>query len=208
MGLLKDMYKDNQKIILLTLGLLVMSVVGVFLMNNGIVGIDTDIVQEKLYSKPLEILEDGIDYKAIIKTVYGDIKIDLFEKESPNAVNSFVFLASEDFYDGLSFHKVIEDFVIQAGDHVGDGNGNPGYELANDRNNLPMKEYSVVMANGSQFFIVLDGATLSDFSDYTVMGEVVSGKTVVDAIEKVSVDEKTYKPVNDVTISSVLILEE
>jgi cyclophilin family peptidyl-prolyl cis-trans isomerase len=206
MGLFKDMIKDNKKILLLTLGLLIMSLVGVFFLNNGIVGIGSNIDYSGLYTQPEEMIEQGIDYKAIIKTEFGDIKIDLFEKEAPNSVNSFVFLASKDFYDGLKFHKVITDFVIQAGDHLGDGNGNPGYQLEKDSNNIEFKEYSVAMANGSQFFIVPQGADLSTFTSYTVMGEVVSGFSVVDAIEKVSV--KDYVPVNDLTISSILIIEE
>ena len=206
MGLVKDMVKDNKKILLLTLGLLVMSIVGVFLMNKGLLSIGSNLSSTGLYIQPEDMIEEGIDYSAVVKTVYGDITIDLFEDEAPNSVNSFLFLASNDFYDGLKFHKVIADFVIQAGDHLGDGNGNPGYKLEPDTNNIQFKEYSVAMANGSQFFIVPQGADLSQFSGYIVMGEVVSGFSVVDAIEKVRVDE--YTPTSDVTISSILITEE
>ncbi|HCC68221.1 TPA: peptidylprolyl isomerase [Patescibacteria group bacterium] len=206
MGLAKDMVKDNKKIILLTLGLLVMSVVGVFFINNGILNITPTTVYEDLYTQPEVMIEEGVDYKVVIRTIYGDIKIDLYEDKAPNAVNSFLFLISEDFYDGLKFHKVITDFVLQAGDHIGDGNGNPGYELEQDVNDIEVDEYSVSMVNGSQFFIVPKGADVSQLSDYTVMGEVIGGFSVVDAIEKVAVEE--YKPINDVTISSILIIEE
>ncbi len=206
MSLIKDMVNDNKKILLLSLGLLAMSVVGVFVMQQGLVGVGDDFVNNQTYSSPEDALLEGVDYKAVISTIYGDIEVDLYENEAPNAVNSFVFLAGEDFYDGLKFHKVIKDFVIQAGDQTGDGDGDPGYELEPDTNNLAMEEYSMAMANASQFFIVVKGADVSELSDYTVMGKVISGFSVVDAIEKVSVDG--YTPVNDVTINSVLIEED
>jgi peptidyl-prolyl cis-trans isomerase B (cyclophilin B) len=205
MGLFKDIIKDNKKILLLTLGLLIMSVVGAFLMNNGIISI-APTLDTRLYTQPEDMIEDGVDYKAIIKTVFGDIKIDLYEEDSPNAVNSFIFLASKDFYNDLTFHRVVPNFLIQAGDHLGNGEGNPGYDIDKDVNNLEFKEYDMGMVNGSQFFIVANGANLDDFNSYTVMGSVESGFSVVDAIEKVNT--RGEKPVNDVTISSVLISEE
>ena len=206
MSLVKDMLKDNKQILLLTLGLLVLSVVGVFLMGQGMVGMNSTDMTRPLYSAPDNVIEEGIDYKVLLRTTYGDIKIDLFENDSPNAVNSFLFLSSKNFYDGLTFHKVIENFVIQAGDHVGDGTGDPGYNLRVDSNDRPIEEYSVFMANASQFFIITSGANLSEFSQYTPMGKVIEGYTVVDAIERAQVDN--YKPINDIIISSVLIIEE
>lgn len=205
MGLFKDIVKDNKKILLLTLGLLVMSVAGAFLMNNGLISVSPTL-NNSLYTQPDSMIEEGIDYKAIIKTIFGDIKVDLYEDQSPVAVNSFLFLVSKDFYNGLTFHRVIPNFLIQAGDHIGNGEGNPGYEIDMDVNNLQFREYDMGMVNGSQFFIVTKGANLSDFSNYSVMGSVESGFSVIDAIEKVST--KGDKPVNDVTISSILISEE
>jgi cyclophilin family peptidyl-prolyl cis-trans isomerase len=207
MGIAKDVFKDNKKILLLTLGLFLVSILGVFLLNQNIINIGSDIVQDQLYTQAENVLDEGVDYKAEIRTEFGDIEIDLYEEQSPNAVNSFLFLAGEDFYDGLTFHKVIKDFVIQAGDHVGDGTGNPGYTLEQDSSDLEVKEYSVCMANASQFFIVPQGVDSSQFSSYPVIGEVISGYAVVDAIEKVTVDDE-YKPLNDLTISSILIIEE
>jgi cyclophilin family peptidyl-prolyl cis-trans isomerase len=207
MGIAKDVFKDNKKILLLTLGLFLVSIVGVFLLNQNIIDMGSDIIQEQLYTQPENVLQEGIDYHARIRTEFGDIEIDLYEEQSPNAVNSFVFLVGEDFYDGLTFHKVIKDFVIQAGDHVGDGTGNPGYTLEQDENSLEVNEYTVCMANASQFFIVPQGVDSSQFSSYPVIGEVISGYAVVDAIEKVTVDDE-YKPLNDLTISSILIIEE
>jgi cyclophilin family peptidyl-prolyl cis-trans isomerase len=207
MGIAKDILKDNKKILLLALGLFAMSVIGVFLLNQDVLKVGSDIVQEQLYTQPEDVLDEGIDYHAQIRSEFGNIEIDLYEDQSPNAVNSFVFLAGEDFYDGLTFHKVIKDFVVQAGDHVGDGTGNPGYALEQDRNDLEVEEYSVCMANASQFFIVPQGADTSQLQDYPVLGKVTSGYAVVDAIEKVTVDDN-YKPLNDITISSILIIEQ
>jgi cyclophilin family peptidyl-prolyl cis-trans isomerase len=207
MGLAKDIVKDNKKILLLTLGLFVVSIMGVLLLQEDVIDTDSGVVQPGLYTQAREVLEEGIDYGAIIRTEYGDIEIELYEQTSPEAVNSFVFLAGEDFYNGLTFHKVIPNFVIQGGDHVGDGTGDPGYPINRDDTKLEVKEYSVCMANASQFFIVPQGADVTQLLDYPVIGEVTSGFAVVDAIEKVSIDEN-YKPVNDITINSVLILEE
>jgi cyclophilin family peptidyl-prolyl cis-trans isomerase len=207
MGLAKDVFKDNKKILLLTLGLFLVSILGVFLLNQNILNIGSDIVQDQLYTQPENVLDEGVDYKAEIRTEFGDIEIDLYEEQSRNAVNSFIFLAGEDFYDGLTFHKVIKDFVIQAGDHVGDGTGNPGYTLEQDTNSLEVNEYTVCMANASQFFIVPQGADISQLQEYPVIGEVTGGYAVVDAIEKVTVNDE-YKPLNDLTISSILIIEE
>jgi cyclophilin family peptidyl-prolyl cis-trans isomerase len=207
MGIAKDVFKDNKKILLLTLGLFLVSILGVFLLNQNILNIDSDIVQDQLYTQPENVLDEGVDYKAEIRTEFGNIEIDLYEEQSPNAVNSLIFLAGEDFYDGLTFHKVIKDFVIQAGDHVGDGTGNPGYTLEQDTNSLEVNEYTVCMANASQFFIVPQGADISQLQEYPVIGEVISGYAVVDAIEKVTVNDE-YRPLNDLTISSILIIEE
>jgi cyclophilin family peptidyl-prolyl cis-trans isomerase len=207
MGLAKDIVKDNKKILLLTLGLFVMSIIGIFLLRENFLGTNSGIVKPGLYTQPDNVLEEDIDYGAIIKTEYGDIQIDLYEDTTPNAVNSFVFLAGEDFYNGLTFYKVIPNFVIQAGDHVGDGTGNPGYSLKTDETPIQVKEYSVCMANASQFFIVPQGADINQLLDYPVIGEVISGFAVVDTIEKVPIDEN-YKPLNDITINSILILED
>ena len=208
MGLAKDIIKDNKKILLLVLALCLLSVVGVFLLNQNALTPTSGIIEPAgLYNRAEDVIEEGVDYGAIIKTEYGDIELELYENQSPNAVNSFLFLAGQDFYDGLTFHRVIKNFVIQAGDQKGDGNGDPGYALDLDVNNLQVKEYSVCMANASQFFIVPQGADLSQLQDYPIIGEVISGFAVVDAIEKVSVD-KNFKPVNDIKIASILITEK
>lgn len=114
------------------------------------------------YKKPEQVLKEGVDYAAVMHTSCGDIEMDLFEGEAPKTVNSFVFLAQEGFFDGLTFHRISANFVIQGGDPEGTGRGDPGYVVPDE---FPKKgnEYTfgtVAMANsgpgttGSQFFIV------------------------------------------------------
>lgn len=85
-------------------------------------------------SAPEMQLKTGVDYEATIKTNFGDIKLDLYEDAAPKTVNNFVFLAKDNFYDGLTFHRVVEDFVIQGGDPNGDGSGGPGYRFEDEIN--------------------------------------------------------------------------
>jgi cyclophilin family peptidyl-prolyl cis-trans isomerase len=206
MSFFKDIFKENKKILLLTLGLFLVTVIGVFFLNLDTLN-SIDIVDRQTYTEPKYVIEEGLDYDAVIRTEYGDINIELYENQSPNAVNSFLFLAGEDFYDGLTFHKVVKDFVIQAGDQLGNGEGNPGYTLELDKSQLEVEEYSVCMANASQFFIVSKGADIAQLQSYPVIGEVTSGYAVVDAIEKVNVNSE-YRPIRDVTINSILIEEK
>lgn len=130
-------------------------------------------------------------YSATIETERGDIVLDLFPEHAPATVNNFVFLAREGFYDGLIFHRVIPNFMIQGGDPTGSGRGGPGYRFQDEVKNNPLKHEtgSLSMANagpntnGSQFFIThapqphLNGK-------HTVFGKVVSGQDVVDAIQQ------------------------
>lgn len=207
MSLAKDIVKDNKKILLLTLGLFLMSIVGIGLLKGGFLKVDPSAIVPGAYTQPRDVLQEGKDYSAIIRSEYGDIEIELYEEDSPNAVNSFVFLSGEGFYNGLTFYKVVPDLAIQTGDPVGDGSGGPGYELEGDEKQLEVQEYSVCMANGSQFFIAPRGADLTKLTGYPVIGKVINGFAVVDTIEKVAIDEN-YRPINDISINSILIIEE
>lgn len=146
---------------------------------------------------PPTCLEDGVDYVATMVTDAGTIEIDLFEADAPATVNNFVYLARYGFYDGLDFHRVIPDFVLQGGDPNGDGSGGPGYQFEDE---LPEPEDygagSLAMANsgpdtnGSQFFIVTSekGAeslvqAVGGTANYSLFGQVTSGMDVVAAIE-------------------------
>jgi cyclophilin family peptidyl-prolyl cis-trans isomerase len=140
------------------------------------------------YDAPDNVLERGVDYGAVIHTSCGDISLNLLEKDAPEAVNSFVFLAREGFYDGLTFHRVVADFVIQAGDPNGHVNVPPddaGYEVS-DRPARRGREFVygvVALTNrtgdpstaGSQFFIVVHKPTRKPAGLqplYTIFGKV------------------------------------
>ena len=145
--------------------------------------------------------EMGIDpakrYTATLDTSMGEVVIALDAIKAPNTVNNFVFLAGEGFYDGVVFHRVINDFMVQCGDPTGSGRGGPGYKFACETAGNPLKHERGVISmanagpntNGSQFFIThvptphLDG-------NHTVFGRVTEGLDVVDAIEQGDVMEK------------------
>jgi cyclophilin family peptidyl-prolyl cis-trans isomerase len=203
----KDALGDNKKFLLLALALLVISVIMMYGLNSGMYSPMSPIGNNRsTYTSARQVLQSGVDYSVTIRTKFGDISIDLFEQTSPINVNSLLFLASERYYENLSFHKVIPNFVIQAGDAKGDGTGDPGYVVDKEATR-PFEDYSVGMANGSQFFIVLPGSDKSSFNgQYTLIGKVTSGFAVVDSIAKVETDDN-YKPINDVTINSVQIME-
>lgn len=130
-------------------------------------------------------------YKATIETARGNIVIELYPQNAPKTVNNFVFLAKEGFYDGVLFHRVIKDFMVQGGDPTGTGRGGPGYKFEDETKGNPLKHGTGFLSmanagpntNGSQFFIThapqphLDGK-------HTVFGKVVEGQTVVDAIKQ------------------------
>lgn len=124
---------------------------------------------------------------ATIKTAKGDIKIELLGTDAPKAVSSFIFLAKQGFYDGLTFHRREEGFVIQGGDPNGNGTGGPGYEFEDESVTLTYDRGIVAMANsgpntnGSQFFIMLANNELP--KKYTIFGKVISGMDVVDKIK-------------------------
>lgn len=197
---------DHKKILLLTFGLLVVCVVIVLAMNSGLYNPATNLIPKETYSQAVEVLESGVDYQITIKTIYGNIEIDLYENKAPKSVNSLIFLISKAYYNDLTFHRVIKDFLIQAGAVNGDRNSTPGYNI--DKENLRnFTYYDVGMANASQFFIVLPNANLSDINgQYSLVGKVTKGFDVVDSIGKVEVDSN-YKPINDVAISNILITE-
>lgn len=125
--------------------------------------------------------------RSILKTEKGTIEIELFPNEAPLAVSNHVFLVEEQFYDGLTFHRREEGFVIQGGDPLGAGYGGPGYTFPDEPVLRPYKRGVVAMANagpdtnGSQFFIMLATAPLPP--NYTIFGQVVKGMEVVDKIQ-------------------------
>ena len=204
----KSVIGENKKYLLLVVALLIVSIGIMFALNSGLYGsLSPFPAQKETYAEPEQVIDQGVDYKISIKTNLGDILIDLYEDRTPENVNSILFLASERYYEGLTFYKVVRNFVIQTGDAQGDGNGNPGYTVGMENTGNNFEDYSVGMANASQFFIVLPGSDKNDFNGkYSMIGKVITGTAVVDSIAKVEVDDN-YKPLNDVVIESILIIE-
>ncbi len=173
-----------------------------------------ETMTKKTYSSTPEMnINQNMDYKAILATNKGEITLDLFEEESPVTVNNFVFLANEGFYDGIIFHRVIKDFMIQGGDPQGTGRGGPGYSFADEINDKKIVQGSLAMANagpntnGSQFFIVTADATPWLDGKHTNFGQVTEGLDVVMAIQSVQTGPMD-KPIEVVVIESVRIIEE
>lgn len=173
---------------------------------------------EQYAAPPLMTIDPEGSYTATISTSQGDITIQLFAPEAPRTVNNFVFLAREGFYDGLTFHRVIKDFMVQTGDPRGDGTGGPGYRFDDEPVNRGYTRGIVAMANagpntnGSQFFIV-HGTDVGLPPNYTIFGEVAQGMETVDSIANTPVQpnplnpQEVSSPVNPVTIETIEITE-
>ena len=142
-------------------------------------------------TKPVMQIDVKKSYTAMINTSKGMIEMKLYPEYAPVTVNNFVFLSKEGFYDGVSFHRVIEDFVIQGGDPTGTGRGGPGYKFEDEFKNNPLKHERGVMSmanagsgtNGSQFFITHSPQPHLN-GKHTVFGKVMNGLDVVDSIEQ------------------------
>ena len=147
---------------------------------------------------------------ATIDTNHGPIELELFDEEAPKTVENFRKLAGDGFYNGLVFHRVIRDFMIQGGCPQGTGTGGPGYQFEDEINDHPITRGTLAMANagpntnGSQFFIVTAEATPWLDGKHTAFGRVVSGMEVVDEIEHVDTDGHD-RPQDDVTMNSVKV---
>jgi cyclophilin family peptidyl-prolyl cis-trans isomerase len=145
---------------------------------------------------------------AIMQTSEGAIELELFPEEAPKTVENFTKLASEGYYDGLTFHRVIPDFMIQGGCPRGDGTGGPGYTFEDEFNDHPVARGYLAMANagpdtnGSQFFIVTADACPWLDGKHTVFGRITSGQDVADAISQVERDDRD-RPLEPVVLESV-----
>ena len=130
-------------------------------------------------------------YQASIETNRGEIEVELYPPYAPKTVNNFIFLAREGFYDGVVFHRVISNFVIQGGDPTGTGTGGPGYQFEDEVLGNPLKHETGVISmanagantNGSQFFITHSPQPHLN-GKHTVFGKVVAGQEVVNAIRQ------------------------
>lgn len=146
---------------------------------------------KKWSTPPAMKIDSTKTHRVTLQTTRGTIALDLFPQHAPTTVNNFVFLAREGFYDGLTFHRVIANFMIQGGDPTGSGCGGPGYQFKDETRGNPLKHDKGVISmanagpntNGSQFFITHSPQPHLD-GHHTVFGKVVEGQDVVNAIRQ------------------------
>jgi len=159
-----------------------------------------------------QVLEPGVDYQAIFCTGVGPIYVDLLEKYTPVTVNNFVFLAKQGFYNNTTFHRVIQDFMVQGGDPEGTGRGGPGYRFEDEFVGFLHFDQPGWLAmanagpgtNGSQFFITTVPTPHLNFR-HTIFGEVLEGQDIVEAIE-VRDPETATEP--GTILNTIVIIED
>ena len=165
---------------------------------------------------PAMAIDPGKGYSATLRTSEGEVIVDLLAEEAPKTVNNFVFLAREGYYDGVPFHRIIKDFMVQTGDPTGSGAGGPGYRFEDEPVRLQYTRGIVAMANagpntnGSQFFIV-HGRQVNLPPKYTIFGRVREGLEALDKIAGTPVAParggERSTPQRDVRLESVSIDE-
>jgi peptidyl-prolyl cis-trans isomerase B (cyclophilin B) len=170
--------------------------------------------KEVTLPKPKQTVKAGEELTAVVQTSCGTFKIELDTKQAPITTNSFAYLAEEGFYDDLTFHRIVPEFVIQGGDPLGTGTGDPGYKVVEKPPaNLEYTKGVVAMAkseaeppgtSGSQFYVVT-GADAGLPPEYALVGKVSEGLDVVEKIGKVPTEGE--KPKNPVLIESITIEE-
>ncbi|WP_058304376.1 peptidylprolyl isomerase [Gorillibacterium timonense] len=172
-------------------------------------------------TSPEMTIDKTKSYEAVFETNKGTFTVELFAKDAPITVNNFVFLAEQHYFDGVTFHRIIESFMIQTGDRTGTGSGGPGYSIPDELNNGHTYETGIVaMANagpgtgGSQFFICTgdDSQGLNDsrYAKYSIFGKVSSGMDVVKKIAATPValnsnGTEVSVPAEKVTIDKLVI---
>ena len=167
-------------------------------------------------SPPSMTIDPNKAYTATLKTNFGDIKIQLLPKDAPLAVNNFVFLARQGFYNETKFHRIVKGFVIQGGDPTATGTGGPGYRFADEKVTRNYTAGTLAMANagpntnGSQFFICLADIGLP--KNYTIFGLVTAGMENVTKMGEVKTTfapgGELSRPTTDVLLTSVTIEEK
>jgi cyclophilin family peptidyl-prolyl cis-trans isomerase len=173
--------------------------------------------RNNMYSEPPAMqIDPSKSYTATIETTAGTMTAELFASDAPKTVNNFVFLARDDFYDGIKFHRIIKDFMVQTGDPLGEGRGGPGYRFEDEPVTRDYVRGTLAMANsgpntnGSQFFIVHQDYPLPP--NYTIFGQVTDGLDVLDAIADTPVamggESVPSLPTEDVRIVNIEISEQ
>jgi cyclophilin family peptidyl-prolyl cis-trans isomerase len=179
--------------------------------ERPLAGIAPDQRDSYYSAYPETVIDATKTYHAVIRTDAGDIRARLFAAEAPQTVNNFVFLANQGFYDGTTFHRVIENFMAQAGDPTGSGRGGPGYRFPDefqsglrfDRSGLLAMANAGPATNGSQFFITFVPTPHLD-NRHTIFGEVVDGAEVLSQITR----REPGSPRPGTVIERIDILEE
>ena len=170
-------------------------------------------MQKTQMQLPTQVIDVNKTYYAKFETNLGNFKIKLYAKEAPLTVNNFVYLAQNKYYDGLIFHRVIKDFMIQGGDPIGSGSGGPGYKFGDEQSGKKIVKGSLAMANagpntnGSQFFIVTAASTPWLDGKHTNFGEVVEGLDIVEKMSLVKTGQND-RPVENITITKLEIITE
>jgi peptidyl-prolyl cis-trans isomerase B (cyclophilin B) len=254
------MFKEQNRIYWYLAGTVVVMVLFLFLGRDIVIpfllGNSTSLSPGEFeYRQPPQtVIDTNLDYYARFDTNYGNFTVNLFEDNAPNNVNSLVFLANENYYDGTRFHRLIPGLLFQGGDRNSinddpsdDGFGNPGYLIADEVNwdsigltedrrdalrssgyestsgitSQPLTKYSLAMANtrpnsnANQFFIVV-AAPGDDRIDllqgqFTVIGSVISGRSVVDKIGSEAVDNpdvQVPRPLKDIVLNDVIVFTD
>ena len=139
-----------------------------------------------------KVTDVGTDYRAVLETTAGTLVVDLFQDDAPTTVNNFVFLALNRYYDGVPFHRVLDDFMAQTGDPTGTGTGGPGYQfddevdtgLGHDAKGVVSMANAGPGTNGSQFFVTFKATPWLD-GRHTVFGRVIEGEDTLDALTRI-----------------------
>ena len=180
--------------------------------GGGAVGTDPAERNDKYSAPPPMSIDQNKKYTVTIETTKGTMKAELFPKEAPMAVNNFVFLARDGFYQNVKFHRIIQGFMIQGGDPTGTGRGGPGYTFAEEpvtrdyqRGILAMAKTAAPNSTGSQFFIMHADYPLP--KEYTIFGKLTEGEDVLDAIATTPTDAGDA-PLEEVRMTNVTITEE
>lgn len=181
--------------------------------SQAAAGADPVDRNDKYSAAPDMTIDPNKTYTATIETTEGTIQAELYAKEAPMTVNNFAFLARDNFYQGIKFHRIISGFMVQTGDPTGTGTGGPGYEFEDEPVTREYTRGTIAMANagpdtnGSQFFIVHQDSPLP--KDYTIFGQVTEGLDVVDAIASTpTTGPEGSTPTEDVRITNITINEQ
>ena len=167
---------------------------------------------ERTFTAPAKVISTSCRYTVKMVTSEGTMSMKLFPKAAPTTVNSFVFLAQHRFFDGLTFHRVLKDFVIQGGDPLGNGRGGPGYSFKDELPKTPYHLGELVMANsgadtnGSQFFVITGQGGVDLPALYARFGRVTAGLKVAKKIEGLQTPgDASGQPARKITITSVRV---